>query len=304
MRIPFKKFAIATSLVTGLSATVLKTGMKQEIKVVDRLVNKSELVQKNVKNIWVIDNFQYPAVDVNGDLLADVSHGFVTSSIIEKGLPFANVFKKNIFQKASHDSVAKRLDLVLDSALHKIKKGEKIDAINLSMGYSVPYESLSIEMGMKLTPENIKEHSKAVKSIMKKRRSFRIKTEPMKRLAKVLDKMDSLSAKGVKIYIASGNSYDLKFNLLTLADDVVSVGALTKRGKKACYSDRNSIINRWEKGVVSPKRAGNGFDITGDGIADVKKNETTALFRINWPWLGFDGTSFASPRAIVKDLSK
>ena len=159
MRIPFKKFAIATSLATGLSATVLKTGMKQEIKVVDRLVNKSELVQKNVKNIWVIDNFQYPAVDVNGDLLADVSHGFVTSSIIEKGLPFANVFKKNIFQKASHDSVAKRLDLVLDSALHKIKKGEKIDAINLSMGFSVPYESLSIEMGMKLTPENIKEHS-------------------------------------------------------------------------------------------------------------------------------------------------
>ena len=42
----------------------------------------------------------------------------------------------------------------------------------------------------------------------------------------------------------------------------------------------------------------------GVGIADVKKNETTALFRINWPWLGFDGTSFASPRAIVKDLSK
>ena len=304
MNIPYKKIALTSGFVTGLSTMALKHSLKQDIKVVDRIVNKSELVQKNLKNIWIIDNFKYSAIDINKDLLADVSHGFVTSTIVEKGLPHANVFKKNIFQKHSHDSVAKRLNLVLDSALKKIKQGEKIDAINLSIGFSVPYESLSSEFGKKLTPENIKNHSKEIKSLIKKRKSFKIKTQPMKRLAKILDKMDTLSAKGVKIYIASGNSYDLKFNLLTLADDVVNVGALTKRGKKACYSDKNSLINRWEKGVVTPKRAGNGFDITGDGIADVKKDETTALFRINWPWLGFDGTSFAAPRAIVKDFSK
>ncbi len=304
MKIPYRKITLATGFATGLSTMVLKTGLRQEIKVVDRLVNKTEVVQKNIKNIWVVDNFEYSGVDINGDLLADVSHGFVTSSIIEKGLPFANVFKKNIFQNSSNDSVAKRLDFVLDSALKKIKKGEKIDAINLSIGFDVPYESLSLEVGKKLTPENIKEHSKSIKSFMKRRRSFKIKTRPMKRLAKVLDKMDSLSAKGVKIYVASGNSYDMKFNLLTLADDIVNVGALTKRGKKALYSDKNSLINRWEKGVVTPKRAGRGYDITDDGLVDVKKDETTALFRINWPWLGIDGTSFAAPRAIVKDFSK
>lgn len=304
MKISCKKIALATGFATGLSTMVLKTGLRQEIKVVDRLVNKTEVVQKNIKNIWVVDNFEYSGIDINGDLLADVSHGFVTSSIIEKGLPFANVFKKNIFQHSSNDSVAKRLDFVLDSALKKIKKGEKIDAINLSIGFAIPYESFSYEMGERLTPENIESLSKQIKSIMKKKKRFMIQTQPMKRLAKILDKMDSLSAKGVKIYVASGNSYDSKLNILTLADDVVNVGALTKKGEKAFYSDRNSLVNRWENGVVSPKTAGNGFDITGDGVADVKKKETTAIFPMNLPWLEFDGTSFASPRAIVKDFSK
>ena len=181
MKLSPRKIALTTGFVTGLSTMALKTGLRQEIKVVDRIVNNTGVVQKNIKNIWVIDNFEYAGVDLNCDLLADVSHGFVTSTIIEKGLPLANVFKKNIFQKPSNDSVAKRLDMVLDSALKKIKKGEKIDAINLSIGFDVPYESLSSEVGKKLTPENIKEHSKSIKSFMKRRRSFKLSSRQHRR---------------------------------------------------------------------------------------------------------------------------
>lgn len=297
-----------TLLIASLVATVpAKICKKQPIKFVDNIVDTVSFVKKPIKNILVVDNFKSDVVDINGDFLSDVSHGFVTSSIIEKGLPNAKVVKCNIFPKSSVNRlfVVESLDKLFSSVLKKMDEGEKFDAINLSIGFSTRYEFLSNKIGISLNPENIIHYAKDVRKVLDESDSnTKIKRIPVKNIVRLLDKMDKITEKGTKIYVAAGNSSDKSLNLLTLANNVVSVGGTNKKGRFVVYSDRNSLVNRFENGEVCSKSVEGGFDFTGDGKFDVKKEETTALFNFATIFAKFEGTSFATPRAIVKDFSK
>lgn len=290
-----------------LSTGYLKTCKKQPIKITDQIVNTVSATKKPIMNILVADDFKNSTIDIDGDFLSDVSHGFVTSSLIEQGLPNANVIKKNIFPKSTLNSflTASKLDSLFTSVLENTKKGKIFDAINLSVGFSVKYESLSREVGFELNHENIADFAQDVKqALIERNGNFMIKSKPMKEIVSIIEKMDKISAKGTKIYIAAGNSGDSSFNLLTLADNIINVGAVNNKGNFVTYSDKNTLVNRIENGDICPKAVKGGFDITDDGIADVKKEETTAIFHFTTPFAKFEGTSFASPRALVKDLLK
>ena len=294
-------------LLAGLVSTVpMKILKKQPVQYADCIVDTVSFAKKPAKNILVADNFKTSLIDINGDFLSDVSHGFVTSTIIEQGLPNAKVVKCNIFPSSSIDRcfVVQSLDKLFSSVLKNMDEGKNFDAINLSIGFAVKYQDLSKEVGNKLNSENIASYAKKVKEVLQnKNEQFKIKSLPIKAIMGVIDKMDKISARGTKIYIAAGNSSDATLNLLTLADDVEIVGAVSKKGKFVVYSDRNTLVKRFENGDVYSKVVDGGFDITDDGKLDVKKEETTALFNIVTPFAKLDGTSFATPRALVKDYS-
>ena len=295
-------------LIAGLVSTLpIKTCTKQPIKFVDSVVDTVSFAKKPAKNILVIDNFKMDDIDVNGDILADVSHGFVTSSMIEKNLPDAKVVKCHIFPEKgiNHNFIVDKFDSLLVSVLECIEKGKKFDAINLSFGFAARYNVLSKKLGFTITPENIADNAQKVRNMMEKAdNQLMIQCLPAKKIAEVLEKMDKITSKGTKIYIAAGNSSDKSLNLLTLANNIVSVGGVNKKRGFVVYSDRNTLVNRYENGEVLSKSVDGGFDFTGDSKADVKKEETTALFNFTTILARFEGTSFATPRALVKDLLK
>ena len=305
MNIRFNSKAL---LVAGLVSIVpAKLCKKQPIKFTNCIVDTVSFASRPVKNILVADEFKINDIDINGDILGDVTHGFVTSSIIEKGLPDAKVVKCDIFPKSGIDRhyVAEHLDKLFTSVLKKMDEGKKFDAINLSIGFPVSYEALSREVNRNLDTANIAYYAKEVKEILhNKNGNFLINLLPMKEIMSVVDKMDTISAKGTKIYIAAGNSSDATFNLLALSDSTNIVGALDRRGRNAIYSDRNTLVNRFENGEIVSKSVKGGFDFTDDGKPDVAKKETTAFFNFTTPFSTCEGTSFATPRAIVKDFSK
>src|SRR5699024_6942913 len=98
--------------------------------------------------------------------------------------------------------------------------------------------------------------------------------------------LERLSAKGVKIYISAGNKGKNYLNLYTLADNVNVVGATNSYGTaKTKFSNNNSLVNRWFKGVFSVKKIKDkdgqtGFDINEDGKIDILAKDTTSRLKI------------------------
>ena len=153
-------------LLAGLVSTVpMKILKKQPVQYADCIVDTVSFAKKPAKNILVADNFKTSLIDINGDFLSDVSHGFVTSTIIEQGLPNAKVVKCNIFPSSSIDKcfVVQSLDKLFSSVLKNMDEGKNFDAINLSIGFAVKYQDLSKEVGNKLNSENIASYAKKSK---------------------------------------------------------------------------------------------------------------------------------------------
>ena len=300
------RYLVIAGAVATIATVPLKELSRPDFQVKDSF---TECVN-NPKTIVVVDDFVHKDVTVDCDFIGDISHGEVSSFLLEQGLPNANILKRNIFpprRRAKKAPVLENLDTLCRSMLNDIREGKKFDAINLSLGFSIPYPVISREFGKQITPENIRYYAKDIKQYLKTNpdKEFSvIASYPKSILASVLDKLDTLSSKGVKIYHAGGNSSDSHVCFLSLVDDVFNVGALDKRGRQAIYSNKSSLVNRWENGVVKSEMKEEGYDITGDGKVDVPFKRATSWFKLQMPYMKLEGTSFAVPRAIIKDFSQ
>lgn len=291
---------------------------KKDIAMVDRIIPKTGVIAKQYKNILVIDDFKGYSIDIDADFINDVSHGFVTSRVIENGLDSVNVFKKSI------DNYHKVYDYVMDclkggqkigksfidvanEVLSESRAAKKYDAINLSLGIPIDFKKLSKSLGIEITPENIKELSKEIKIRMKNpKEDICIYGQSFSLIGQVIDKMDSISARGTRFYICAGNEGRSQVNLFNLVDGAFNVGALEKDGKKAAFSCDNSLVNRWEISNLDRKKTDKGFDITGHGKTDVYYDEVTFFHKEKFRGfhkLPLQGTSFSAPKALVRDFS-
>lgn len=263
--------------------------------------NCESLNQKNnaPKKIAVIDMFQNKTINLDWDCKADLVHGNVVERFIKEGLPNAKIDTFDLRPKQGNlkDFEDKSLAETLDKI---VKSKEKYDAINLSLSYDMSFESLSKLMGKEITPENFAQNRAQIKDWFSK-----IKTNEVgESLKNIINSIDSLTANGTKVYIGAGNSGKKVFNLYSIADNVVVVGANDRKGKKAKFSSNNSVVNRWEKGVFYPKRMKDsngiyGFDYTEDGNVDIPLSETSSFVKLP---LDLHGTSFSTPIALVKDM--
>ena len=264
----------------------------------DRIVSKVADTIKH-KDILVIDGFNKNIINLDKNGRGDISHGRITSGIIEKGLPNANVYKRNIKQSDMENIDSMQTNIV-KPLLKDMRNGVKYDAINLSIGTEMSFGELSARMGKDINPQNILYKSGEVKEYLRENaQEMGGVTESAMAL---VDCMDSISAKGTDIYVSAGNGGAGSFNFLSLIDDAINVGSIRKDGIVKKYSEDNSLINRWIDDTLPLETTKNGYSIdTGNGTIDVDKSACSGLFhmRVN---KNLHGTSFASPKALVEDL--
>lgn len=272
-------------MVTGIQGTTCASPIKTQ----------NEQPQKPKLNIALIDIFKktYDSGCIDWDDLPDVSHGDITKRIIQEGLPNAEI-----------DCFGESMIGSLDEILKNIHNGKKYDALNLSCGIDNKFSELSKAIGKPITSENISENIDEVKKLINRS----TKDKHTMQLKQIIEKLDEIADTGTKVYIAAGNERNKRLNLLTLSKKNNSVGALDLKGKKARFSNANSLVNKWEIGVFKIKQIKDsngkiGFDYTGDGSIDIYADQTTAHYKRR-SWKGIRGTSFSCPTALVNDLKE
>ena len=244
--------------------------------------------------IAVIDEYHRKSVKIDWDNKPDMIHGVAVESFIKKGLPNAQIsrFDTNLDEV----SVKNALDDIIKSRV-------KYDAINISKSSDIKISDLSKLMGVDLNTQNLKMNKKLIKE-----KFFASSYSDVKDIRDIINKLEFLASRGVKIYVSAGNKGKEYLNLYTLADNINVVGAANKYGvSKANFSCDNSLVIRWCKGVFKVKKiktsdAKMAFDINEDGKADILTAETSSKFKI--PQRYIYGTSFAAPGALVNDLKR
>lgn len=272
----------------------------------DRIVSAKSIKDTSVKDILVLDCFKDNNISIDIDNRGDISHGYLTSKIIEDGLPNANVYKKSI-----PDILIGQYEHIKDSIttplFKEMRAGKKYDAVNLSIGKEMTFEDMSEMVGEEITPKNIASKKRKIKNFLINNPDYTVATDYLffktkaKEITEFINCMDSLSARGTKIYVSAGNGGKESFNLLSLIDNSITVGALDKDGKKAYYSTDHSLVKKWENGIIPLKKTKYGYQLKFDNSTkDIKEHQTTGFWHA---CIGNKkGTSYSCPRAIVEDF--
>ena len=245
-------------------------------------------------NIAVIDEFKNKVIKVDWDDKPDMFHGQVVKTIIQAGLPQAKI------QEFDTDLNEKSIKNALDEI---IQSNTKFDAVNLSKSSDIKISDLSALTGLKITQQSLLKDKKIIKE-----KFFASKAPQAPDIKDIVQNLETLASKGVKVYVSAGNKGQDYVNLYTLADNINVIGAANRYGVvKSSFSCDNSLVNRWVKGVFKIKKIrasqGNtGFDINEDGKIDILTKDTTA--RVKIPQRYVYGTSFAAPYALVNDFRK
>ena len=282
-------------------------------RIIPKVENPTPTTPINYK-ILVVDVFGTNSVCINNDDAEDVPHGEVVSKILESGLPNADIHKRSvspsrlqIFKNAITKMFGSQINPFvnnLDTLFSGIlKRDEKYDAINMSLGLEFPYDELSDIVGFDVNPENYREQRERVRDSLATS-NYKTKQFVLKDFAKVLDKMDSITAKGTRFYVSAGNDGVDALNLFTLAKDIECVGARRMDGWKKPYTERHNLVTRYEFDEFPVEKTEDGFDITGDGKTDFTFDQMA------FPWFAtkqpreipLHGTSFATPNAIIEDI--
>ena len=261
--------------------------------------NTSEDISK--KYILVLDDFDEKDLHINDDDTCDITHGELVSKIIESELPEYDVDKIDAHVHCTSDSFFKHR--LFDRILHG---GKKYDAANVSVGAHISFNELSERTGIDVTRENVAEKAKEIKAYLKKHpKDYLMKGNifldaEMGGIADFLDGLDSLSAKGTKIYVSTCNEGPRYLNLVSLADGAIVVGAADSLDTKY-YSSENSLVRRHFNDTVKITKTQNGYSIDGGKTTAFKNTEVSKGSNKPYPRT-YEGASFATPRVLVSDL--
>lgn len=299
---------IAGHLGKTISATIIaaslyacSNGVQSSHRLQDRIVSNTENTEySNYPKILVIDCFERKSIAINKDDDLDVSHGEVISKVLEEKLPNADIYKRNI-ESLMSSNISENLDTLFSGIL---KRREKYDAINMSFGVDITFQTLSELLGFEITQKNVANLKDRIRDSLANS-IYIFNNESLSTIAKNLNKMDSITANGNKIYVAAGNDYAEVFNLYSLANDIEVVGSKDWFDEPKSYSANNSLVTRYELDEYPIEKTEEGFDITLDGKTDFKFEEMafsrSATKEPSSQCL--EGTSFAAPNAIIEDLS-
>lgn len=177
--------------------------------------------------VIIIDSFSGECdMDYDRDGKVDkIHHGEVVKSFIKS---------KNV-KCLDPGNKSENIPLFLKKIRMKVGANiEKVLAINISLGYLISYEDLSLLSSIKLTPENLEkslpELIETLRKIIDNENSHFQKKTFCKFIVDTHDEIENLADLGVPVIIAAGNvtMNDSYINLLCLNKRAITVGGTSK----------------------------------------------------------------------------
>ena len=258
-------------------------------------------------NIAVIDfcDDSDADIDLDGDGVGDMAHGNVVAHLIDTFVENANVHTFDITENSQYTS-NQRIIASLESVLGELKSNPNAyDALNMSLSSRITYSDLSKILGVTVNNDNVDVYQDAIRNWLLNKGE----KEGFPTTAKVVKLLEEIASYGVDIYIAAANvndDSDDELNLYSIAKNTTTVGANNTSGSRADFSFNNSLIDTWTLGEIEVKKVKNasgqllGYDLNGDGVADIDGKYTSGGSSVN-PFL--KGTSFASPYKLSSSLA-
>ena len=302
---------------------------KIETSVIDFSENCTSFFVYNItnpKDIQVFENLSIPKSDeyyssgtipvavVDGFNEGDDEHGIIVSNILKQYNPDIAITKYNYHHDDVVIVVPKNFHCggchktgetyeVIVNPLMRLKQnvffGKKYAAINLSMGYTMDYETInalcSKDLKVRLTPENIAQYKTQIKEILweKCRKNpdltyTNTRTKEEINIRDVLQEIEIFDSLDIPIYVAQSyksEEYTKEtFNLFSLINTAVTVEAGTETTRPLSSSNSFSVDEKTGK-----KRFAEGLAFIGT-VTDLEINKNS--------------TSFATPEFLAKTLKK
>jgi hypothetical protein len=196
-----------------------------------------------------------------------------------------------------NDYDLKAISKALQQVKTKFDKGENYEAVNLSVGLSVPYDKINelcrTEIGEEITPENCARYKAQIKEILKRtakeNKKFKMTDtkypdEPFK-LSSLMDVIDKIENLNIPVYVA-GAYRDINrnetFNLFSLASNSRTV---------------ESGVENPDKSVNEPYGSSSSFALDETG-----KRRIAKPVHYNGTSLEYCSTSYATPMVLANEL--
>lgn len=232
-----------------------------------------------------LDSYSKKELDIDGDGVPDVSHGTLMERIALSQCPSLEVSSFDVMSQGS-DYLHLNLGAALNSLRQFVREGVNVDGVNIS---------LASEASLPKPDEG---------NLLKNRNQFFngfITHNPD--LLPVLTGIRELINRSIPVYVAAGNSGQQPrlYNVFNLVEGSTNVAATDAKGKMAPYSTNNSLTNCYEQGSMAVIKVKGGYDITGDGKADIRDDEVSGGEPFAARFIGKPGRQVI---ATAKDLGK
>lgn len=246
--------------------------------------------------VLVYDNFSSqrglrPVIDVNGDLVPELSHGEYVAKIAAIG--GRDVIELNMVGDVELPSV----EVTLAQVVAELEAGSaQYSRINFSQEVPLKISAFKADLFFnesfipEITPSNLATYRDTIlKKLWTDRPDFRL--QEIHQLFVRLQKL------GVPVVVAAGNFGPSYVNLFSLFPGVISVGSLDLDGTKRLLSADNSLVTVWRKGSFVSQQLLGGVDIDGDGVVDFANDRLSREKKVVEMFAGLDVSTAVSPVA-------
>ncbi len=220
--------------------------------------------------VAILSNFSEKDMDINQDGKMDITSGELYSRLILQKNPMAQVFGLNL--KGDYKELPEQLKKVARDLEAPHKRGAiLLLQCAILAPYAQPYYKIITN-----SRETVHQKRNALGHVLS------ISVEPFQReLYKGIQALQQLIWKGRTVVLPGAGGNWQKFNLLGIVDGAKVIGATGINGKPAFYSQDDGLITDWAQGSFTVTKVQQGYDVTGDGKADVYDDEVEAMPSVN-----------------------
>lgn len=299
--------------------------------------SKRPVIQNNNQSgqgkvVAVIDDFNSRLFDLDRDGTPDLTHGAVIQRQLESRLPGAtflsieigNVDGRDLYKRLEDGSIGsphernqllhENMEIIFEQLNRRLDEGERLDAVNLSMGSVYDIELMTLQTMSEVTQVPLSKENAHRKQGEVRNQLFNLAQQPRQEerqayyasYVPLIKGIERLTKRGVPVYVPGGNQPD-EVNPFGFARGAIQVGAKDKDGQVSPFSANHGMVQRYARGTFSARRVEGGYDLTGNGQAEVSFAEVSSQGRGGNPDqkpLEISGTSFAAPIALAEDLKR
>ncbi|MEI7473504.1 MAG: hypothetical protein WCK67_01890 [bacterium] len=276
-------------IMSGLHNLDLCNNAKTSVRFTSNKQSKDNVLkQDNIPVAMIIDDKINKVVDVDGDNIPDVSHLTMCRKMAQAEVGSLRVIAIKIPTNEAYSIEIDKLAEKINEAADLIDKGQKVDAVSISISKDMKLSLIGDLMDKKIDSCNVINHKEemrdwmfnpkialkmsAIMEIQSPGSTAKLNEEFLK-VSKVIKAIERItcSDKKIPVFLSAGNSGEEYFNLYSLARNVQTIGATDYNGNLAPFSADNTLMTEFQQGIfnVTPIKNKNniiqGFDLLGKG---------------------------------------